>query len=310
MARFVTIGGAQLGPIARNEPRQSVVARLLALMRGAHARGCDVVVFPELALTSFFPRWWMDDDEVESFFEREMPSPVTQPLFDTARELGIGFYLGYAEIAMENGVTKHHNTAILVDKSGAIVGKYRKVHLPGHADHKPEWPYQHLEKKYFDVGDLGFNTWRTLGGVMGMAICNDRRWPETYRVLALKGAEVVMLGYNTPSYIPWEPAYNDLTSFHNHLCMQAGAYQNGTWVVGVAKAGVEEGCDLIGGSIIAAPTGEIIAQALTKDDELISARCDLDLCLRAQDAMFNFAAHRRIEYYGVITGQAGVTPPP
>ena len=213
------------------------------------------------------------------------------------------------EIADENGTTKRHNTSILVDKTGTIVGKYRKVHLPGHADHKPEWPYQHLEKKYFDVGDLGFPTWRTLGGVMGMAICNDRRWPETYRVLALKGAEVVMLGYNTPSYIPWEPTYNDLTSFHNHLCMQAGAYQNGTWVVGVAKAGIEEGCDLIGGSIIAAPTGEIIAQALTKDDELISARCDLDVCLRAQDAMFNFAAHRRIEHYGVITGQAGVTPP-
>lgn len=309
MARMVTIGGAQLGPIARDEPRQSVIARLRSLMRQAADHGCDVVVFPELALTSFFPRWWMDADELESFFERQMPSPVTQPLFDEARERGIGFYLGYAEIAAENGSTRRYNTSILVDKNGSIVGKYRKVHLPGHADRKPDWPYQHLEKKYFDIGNLGFGTWRTMGGVMGMAICNDRRWPETYRVLALKGAEVVMLGYNTPSYIPWEPTYNDLTTFHNHLCMQAGAYQNGTWVVGVAKAGVEEGCDLIGGSMIAAPTGEIVAQAITKGDELISAECDLDLCLRTQDAMFNFAAHRRIEHYGVITEQAGVTPP-
>ena len=309
MARMVTIGGAQLGPIARDEPRQSVIARLRSLMRQAADHGCDVVVFPELALTSFFPRWWMDADELESFFERQMPSPVTQPLFDEARERGIGFYLGYAEIAAENGSTRRYNTSILVDKNGSIVGKYRKVHLPGHADRKPDWPYQHLEKKYFDIGNLGFGTWRTMGGVMGMAICNDRRWPETYRVLALKGAEVVMLGYNTPSYIPWEPTYNDLTTFHNHLCMQAGAYQNGTWVVGVAKAGVEEGCDLIGGSMIAAPTGEIVAQAITKGDELISAECDLDLCLRTQDAMFNFAVHRRIEHYGVITEQAGVTPP-
>ena len=180
--------------------------------------------------------------------------------------------------------------AILVDKGGAIVGKYRKVHLPGHADHKPDWPFQHLEKRYFDVGDLGFGTWRTMGGVFGMCICNDRRWPETYRVLALKGAEVVLLGYNTPANMPWEPIYSDLTAFHNHLCMQAGAYQNGAWVVGVAKAGIEEGCDLIGGSIIAAPSGEIVAQAATKGDELIAARCDLDLCVRAQDAMFNFAS--------------------
>ena len=306
MARIVTIGGAQLGPVARDEPRQSVVARLLALMREAADRGCDLVVFPELALTSFFPRWWMEDDEVDSFCEREMPSPATRPLFDEARERAIGFYLGYAELA--EGV-RRYNTSILVDKSGEIVGKYRKVHLPGHADHRPAWPYQHLEKRYFEVGDLGFGTWRALGGVMGMAICNDRRWPETYRVLALKGAEVVMLGYNTPAYIPWEPTYSDLTAFHNRLCMQAGAYQNGTWVVGVAKAGVEEGCDLIGGSMIAAPTGEIVAQAVAKGDELISAACDLDLCVRAQDAMFDFAAHRRIEHYGVITGQAGVTAP-
>ena len=309
MARVVTVGGAQLGPIARDEPREAVVARLLALMRRAADRGCDLVVFPELALTSFFPRWWMEDGEVDAFCERAMPSPATRPLFDEARGRGIGFCLGYAEIAGGNGPARRYNTSILVDKSGAVVGKYRKVHLPGHADHRPEWPYQHLEKRYFDVGDLGFGTWRTMGGVMGMAICNDRRWPETYRVLALKGAEVVMLGYNTPSTIPWEPAYNDLTAFHNRLCMQAGAYQNGTWVVGVAKAGIEEGCDLIGGSMIVAPTGEIVAQAVTKGDELIVAACDLALCERARDAMFNFAAHRRIEHYGVITGQAGATPP-
>ncbi len=91
--------------------------------------------------------------------------------------------------------------------------------------------------------------------------------------------------------------------------MQAVAYQNGTWVVGIAKAGIEEGCDLIGGSMIAAPTGKIVAQAITKSDELITADCDLDLCGRTQDAMFNFAAHRRIEHYRVITEQAGVTSP-
>ena len=79
-----------------------------------------------------------------------------------------------------------------------------------------------------------------------MCICNDRRWPETYRVMGLQSVELVLLGYNTPTHIPWEPVYDHLTAFHNHLSMQAGAYQNSTWVVGVAKAGIEEGCDLIG----------------------------------------------------------------
>ena len=310
MSRNVRVGGAQLGPIARDESRQAVVSRLLELMREAHGRGCKLVVYPELALTSFFPRWWMEDeDELDFWFERDMPSAATQPLFDEAKELGIGFCLGYAELAEEGGERRCFNTSILVDESATIVGKYRKVHLPGHADNRPNMPFQHLEKRYFDVGDLGFQTWRTMGGVMGMCICNDRRWPETYRVLALRGAEIVLLGYNTPATIPWDPVYDNLGTFHNHLCMQAGAYQNGTWVVGIAKAGLEEGCDLIGGSAIIAPSGEIVAQCATKDDELISARCDLELAARNKDAMFNFADHRRIEHYGIITEQTGVTPP-
>ncbi len=310
MSRTIMVGGAQLGPIARDESRQAVVSRLLELMREAHGRGCKLVVYPELALTSFFPRWWMEDeDEVDFWFERDMPSAVTQPLFDEAKELGMGFCLGYAEVAQEGGERRRFNTSILVDESATIVGKYRKVHLPGHADNRPDMPFQHLEKRYFDVGDLGFQTWRTMGGVMGMCICNDRRWPETYRVLALRGAEIVLLGYNTPATIPWDPVYDNLSTFHNHLCMQAGAYQNGTWVVGIAKAGLEEGCDLIGGSTIIAPSGEIVAQCASKDDELITARCDLELGARNKDAMFNFAAHRRIEHYGIIAEQTGVTPP-
>ena len=310
MSRTIMVGGAQTGPIGRDESRQSVVSRLVELMREAHGLGCRLVVFPELSLTSFFPRWWLEDDaEIDSWFEREMPSAATQPLFDTAKELGIGFYLGYAELAEEDGAKRRYNTAILVDASANIVGKYRKVHLPGHADDRPDYPFQHLEKRYFDVGNLGFGTWRTMGGVMGMCICNDRRWPETYRALALRGAELVLLGYNTPAHLPWDPTYDNLATFHNHLCMQAGAYQNGCWIVGVAKAGEEAGCDLIGGSAIIAPSGEIVAQCATKDDELIVARCDLDLSARNKDALLNFAAHRRIEHYGIITEQTGVTPP-
>src|SRR5215472_12690685 len=126
MARYITIAGAQLGPIARNDSRQVVVSRLVELMHEAKARGGDIVIFPELALTTFFPRWWMEDDaEIDSFFEAAMPGPATLPLFDTAKALQIGFYLGYAELEHRNGAAHHYNTSILVDKNGAIVGKYR-----------------------------------------------------------------------------------------------------------------------------------------------------------------------------------------
>jgi predicted amidohydrolase len=310
MARHITVAGAQLGPIGRNESRQQVVSRLLELMKEAKSRGADIVVYPELALTTFFPRWWMEDDaEIDSFFEREMPSPATRPLFAAAESLGVGFYLGYAELEREGGKTHHYNTSILVDRKGAIVGKYRKVHLPGHADHRPGNPFQHLEKRYFEPGDLGFPVWRALGGNIGMCICNDRRWPETYRVMGLQSVELVLLGYNTPTHVPWMPVYDYLTYFHNHLCMQSGAYQNSTWVVGIAKAGNEEGCELLAGSCIVAPSGEIVALASTKADEVFTAKCDLDISRFNKETLFNFAQHRRIEHYGLITQQAGAVEP-
>ena len=311
MERFLTVSGAQLGPIARNESRQQVVSRLLELMREAKARGSDIVVFPELALTTFFPRWWMEDDaEIDSFFELEMPSPATRPLFETAKALQIGFYLGYAELERSKGAAHHYNTAIMVDKNGTIVGKYRKVHLPGHADNRPTYPYQHLEKRYFEPGDLGFPVWRAFDANVGMCICNDRRWPETYRVMGLQSVELIMLGYNTPTHIPWLPLYDHLTDFHNHLCMQAGAYQNSSWVVGVAKAGNEEGCELLAGSCIVAPSGEIVALATSKADEVFTAKSDMEISRHNKETMFNFAHHRRIEHYGRITQQTGAIPPP
>ncbi len=304
MSRVICVGAAQLGPIARDEPRDSAVARMIALMREAARKGCTLVVFPELALTSFFPRWYFEKQaDVDAFFEAEMPGVATQPLFDEARRLGVGFYLGYAELTREDGRTRRFNTSILVDAQGTILGKYRKVHLPGHFEHEPWRPFQHLEKRYFEPGDLGFPVWQALGGTLGMCICNDRRWPETFRVLGLRGAELVLLGYNTPAHYPPVPQQDHLQNFHNHLVMQAGAYQNGCWVVAVAKAGREEGCDLIGQSAIIAPSGEIVAMCSTLGDELIVADCDLERCREIKDNIFNFAQHRQPQHYGPIAAR-------
>ena len=311
MTRIVTVGAAQVGPINRNHSRGQVVKRLLDLMHRAHAMGCDLVVYPELTLTTFFPRWFMADQaEIDSFFEREMPGPETKPLFETAAKLGIGFYLGYAELTEEEGRMRRFNTAVLVDKSGKIAGKYRKVHLPGHAEHEPWRAFQHLEKRYFEVGNLGFPVHRSMGGLMGMCICNDRRWPEVYRVMGLQDVELVMVGYNTPLHNPPAPEHDALSNFHNHLVMQSGAYQNGTWVVGVAKCGVEEGVLQIGQSAIIAPSGEIAAQATSLEDELVVARCDLDATRSYKTTIFNFEKHRQPEAYRMIVERKGAVPPP
>ncbi|MDQ0396525.1 N-carbamoyl-D-amino-acid hydrolase [Labrys monachus] len=310
MARIVHTASAQMGPIAKSETRRDTVKRLVALMREAKGRGAELVVFTELALVTFFPRWLIEDEaELDSYYERQMPGPDTQPLFDEARKLGIGFYLGYAELVVEDGRKRRFNTSILVDRSGGIVGKYRKVHLPGHAAPQPGRRHQHLEKRYFEPGNLGFPVWRAFDGVMGMCICNDRRWPETYRVMGLQGVEMVMLGYNTPYDHTGHPDIDGLTQFHNHLSMQAGAYQNATWVIGTAKCGIEEGSNMVGQSVIVAPSGEIVAMAVSLEDEIITARCDLDLGRRYRETIFDFARHREPEAYRLIVERKGAVPP-
>ena len=304
MSRIVTVGAAQLGPVQRTDSRADVVTRLIALLNEAADRGCDLVVFPELALTTFFPRWYLEDiSESDHYYETEMPSPVVRPLFDVARERGVGFTLGYAELTSDG---HRFNTQVLVDKSGAIIGKYRKVHIPGHASNEPGRPFQHLERYYFEPSDEGFGVWEAFGARVGMMICNDRRWPETYREMGLQGVELIACGYNTPIHYVPDPSQDILQGFHNALVMQAGAYQNGTWVVGVAKGGVEEGVDSLAQSAIIAPSGQIVAQALTTDDELIVAACDLDWCKRYKETLFDFDKYRRPELYQRHVSQRGV----
>lgn len=315
MTRELMVGAAQLGPISRDESRESVIDRLIALLAQGAEHGCELVVFPELALTTFFPRWYLDEggpgglsaidgdtSELDAYYEIEMPSAVTRRLFDEAKRLAVGFCLGYAELTPpdEHGVQHRYNTYMLVDGAGDIVGKYRKVHIPGHEDHEPWRTFQHLERRYFEESPDGFDVWEAFGGTVGMAICNDRRWPESYRVMGLLGAEIILIGYNTPlDYAP-DPSQNPLQAFHNHLVMQAGAYQNGTWVVGVAKGGVEEGVQSLAQTSIIAPSGQIVAQSISIDDELVVARCDLDMCDRYKKTLFDFDRYRRPDMYGLI----------
>ncbi len=305
--RILRVGAAQLGPISRDESRTQVVKRLTTLLDRAADRDVRLVAFPELALTTFFPRWYTEDvSGHDHYYEREMPSPETRPLFEAAKAHGIGFSLGYAELTPDG---HRYNTTILVDGRGETVGRYRKVHIPGHEHNEPWRPFEHLERRYFEESDEGFSVWRAFGGLVGLATCNDRRWPETYRELGLQGVELILIGYNTPIHYAPDPGQNPLQGFHNHLVMQAGAYQNGTWVVGVAKGGVEEGVESLCQSAIIAPSGQIVAQAVTTGDELVVADCDLDWCRHYKDTLFDFDRYRRPEMYRRLSNQKGVIEP-
>lgn len=313
MTRMLRVAGAQTGPIQRADSRRHTLDRLIALLEQAAAEGAKLVVFPELALTTFFPRWPMERQDLDTWFERSMPNPHCQPLFDRARELGVGFYLGYAELT-EQG--QHFNTAITVGPDGAVLGKYRKIHLPGSDHVKPGQRYQQLEKMYFAYGDMGFPAFRGPrdwgAPVLGMLICNDRRWPEGWRCYGLQGVELMLMGYNSAAYDPngGEGESAELRTFHSTLAAQSNAYMNATWAVSVAKAGNEDGAGLIGGSVIVDPNGIIVAQAKTLGDEVILADVDFDACRQGKEKMFNFAQHRRPQWYGRIVEQVGAEAPP
>ncbi len=307
MTRIVKVAAAQLGPVQRSDDRTAVVDRLVALLREAADAGCDLVVYPELALTTFFPRWFVDDiTEADHWYETSMPNDATMPLFDEARRLGVGFCLGYALLEREGDTVHRWNVQTLVDGTGQIVGTFKKVHIPGHEEHEPDRPFQHAERYYFEPSPDGFGVWGAFGGRVGMMICNDRRWPESYREMGLQGVELILCGYNTPLHYAPDPSQDPLQGFHNSLVAQSGAYQNGTFVVVVAKGGVEEGVDSLTDTLIVAPSGEILARSTTAGDELVVADCDLDWCRQYTGTLFDMNRYRRPEVYTRLTSQRGV----
>lgn len=304
------------------------MSRMLKLLEEASSKGAEMVLFPETAFATFFPRYLNNDpEELASYFEKGdvTKSPNAAPLFKKAKELGIDVSVGFAE---ETDGGERFNTSIYYHaKTASILSKYRKIHLPGDFEpfDDPEATNQ-LEKRYFTPGDLGFEAFRvpdlaeSTEPIMGMMICNDRRWPEAWRCLGLQGVEVVLCGYNTAGFAPhlWGSDPNadpkdaeDSALFHHKLVMQHGSYTNAAYSVSAARCGMDDGkYSLIGGSCIVGPDGNILAEAKTIEDEVIVAECDLDLCTQGKTRTFDFGRHRRIEHYKRIAEQPGVIEPP
>ncbi|KAH6878506.1 carbon-nitrogen hydrolase [Alternaria rosae] len=332
MSRTIRIAAAQVGAVHRTDIRENTLDRLVRLLNQAAEQGAQVVLFPECTFTTFFPRYLITNEaELESFFEHGDVTTAenTRPIFERAKDLEVDICIGFAE-ATDDG--DHYNSCVYYHaKSGSILSKYRKVHLPGDVDPFPEPDaVNQLEKRYFKPGNLGFNAFRVPGQmettskhgepIFGMMICNDRRWAEAWRCLGLQGVEVVLVGFNTPGFAPqmWGASPDVSLAearaeaiFHHKLVMQAHSYTNACFSVSAARCGLDDGkYDLVGGSTIVGPDGKIIAESKTEEDEVIIADCDLDRCLPGKTRTFDFARHRRTEHYGMMTSQTGVVEPP
>ncbi len=283
MSRTLKVAAAQMGPNNEGTSREEIVERMIALLDQARGDQVELIAYPEMALTTYFPKRVRPD--YDQFFETEVPPKALEPLLRRAADARIAVHVGFCEKA--DG--KYFNTALLTDRDGRLCGTFRKIHLPG--TKAPDGFAQVYEPYYFAHGDTGYKVFDAVGAKVGIAICQDRRYPESYRALALQGAEVILIGYNTPL----SPLALDL----NELCMRAGAYANLCFVVGVAKAGVEDGVELIGGTAIINPLGQVLARAATTGDELVVARIDLDQAIPVRKR-WNFLGRRQPQHYDVL----------
>jgi N-carbamoyl-D-amino-acid hydrolase len=283
MPRGLKVAAAQLGPNNEGTSREEVVERMQALLEQAIVDGVELIAYPEMALTTYFPKRIRQD--FDHFFETEVPPKPLEPLLRRAAEARVAVHVGFCEKA--DG--RYYNTALLTDRDGRLCGTFRKIHLPG--TKAPDGYAQVFEPYYFAHGDTGYRVFDCAGARVGIAICQDRRYPESYRCLALQGAEIILIGYNTPA----SPLALDL----NDLCLRAGAYANLCFVVGVAKAGVEDGVELVAGSAVIDPLGQVLARAATSGDELVVTRIDLDQIAPVRKR-WNFLARRQPQHYGLI----------
>ncbi|KAF2454451.1 carbon-nitrogen hydrolase [Lineolata rhizophorae] len=242
MARTVRVAALQMGTTNIWDERPHTLERMLRLLQLAAEEKVQVALFPEIAFTTFFPRYYITDEaRLAAFFEHGdvATAPDTRAVFDRARDLGIDICVGFAEAAPEGD--RFNSCVYYHAASGQVLAKYRKIHLPGDVEPFPDPDaVNQLEKRYFKPGDLGFEAFRvpdllregddaTAAGhagdqacdsqasgtpngavqgnvtgdpIFGMMICNDRRWSEPWRVLGLQGVEIVLCGYNTAGFAP------------------------------------------------------------------------------------------------------------
>jgi predicted amidohydrolase len=286
----VKVAAAQLGPASPDKAK--TIGRIVALIDEAGSKGVQLVVFPELALSPYFATKVRDD--AASFAETSFPSAETAPIIEAIRRNKITTVIPFAELTPEG----LYNSAALLDGSGQELGRYRKMHIPGTVEPDPDKPRQGLEKRYFRQGNLGFPAYISPVGEIGMAICYDRRFPETFRCLGLAGSEIYAVVFNT-GYDDSLPDGRERSIEAHELAVRSAALYNGIPAVTAGKAGVEDGNPFIGASSVISHTGEVLARAASEGDELVVADLDLDAAVEAR-ARLDHKVNRRPDTYDAI----------
>ena len=259
-------------------------------IREAAARGAQIVCLQELFRSQYFCR-----EENAGLFDlaESIPGPSTAALSRLAAELGV-VVIGSLFERRTAGV--YHNTAAIIDADGALLGIYRKMHIPDDP--------LYFEKYYFTPGDLGFRSFDTRYGRVATLVCWDQWYPEAARLAALSGAQVLFY----PTAIGWHPAEKEefgAAQYDAWRTIQRGhAIANGIYVAAVNRVGYEgppeNGLEFWGGSFVADPFGQVVAEASHDREEILIAECDPR---RIEEVRRNwpFLRDRRIDAYGPIT---------
>jgi predicted amidohydrolase len=284
MGRTITVAAAQTGPVLSRDVAPHVAAAC-ELVEQAASHGVEIICFPELFLTPFFPSTLTPD--YEAFF-LELPDARTDPLFALARRHGMALIFPYGE----RSGRAFYNAALVVDGAGRRLGTYRKTHIPAILPSGLQGGTGSYEKFYFTPG-RELPVFEVRGTRIGIQICYDRKFPEGSRALALDGAEILFMPICAATY-----GETKLRGNTWELPLQARAYENGVFVVAVNRAGDEHGRQHIGKSLIVNPVGaEIVALAKTDGDQLLVATLDLDDVARAQKSL-PWWRDRRPDLYG------------
>ncbi|HSR50587.1 MAG TPA: carbon-nitrogen hydrolase [Acidobacteriota bacterium] len=264
------------------EDLEANFAKALDGIRQAAQGQAQVVCLQEL----FRSRYFCSEEEVERFDLAEpIPGPSSQRLGEACKEWGI--YL-VAPVFEKRAPGLYHNSSVLIDPRGRIVGHYRKMHIPD----DPGF----YEKFYFAPGDLGFSASQTSAGNLGMLICWDQWFPEAARLTALKGAEVLFY----PTAIGWAEGEKDEVRTAQHQAwetVQRGhAVANGVFVAAVNRVGREGNLTFWGQSFVCDPFGQVIARASGEEEEVLVVDCDLS---RVEEVRrhWPFLRDRRIDAY-------------
>jgi predicted amidohydrolase len=284
------VAAAQLGPASSD--KADTISRIVALIDQAGRKGVQFVVFPELALSPYFAATVHGD--AASFAETSFPSAETAPIIEAIRRNNITTVIPFAEMTLEG----LYNSAALLDGSGQELGRYRKMHIPGTVEPEPEKHRQSLEKRYFRQGNLGFPAYTSPVGEIGMAICYDRRFPETFRCLGLSGSEIYAVVFNT-GYDDTLPDGKESSIEAHELAVRSAALYNGIPAIAAGKAGIEDGNPFIGASSIISHTGEVLARAASEGDELVVADLDLGAAAEARERL-DHQVNRRPDQYDAI----------